>query len=101
MARIIEPNVKMAMIVQIHSMIMCMSWISRERSDTPFGMLTRLQSARAGNAAIVAMAPATTDRFRNRLAMCNGAPGGGPRYAGSRPAHRKGWPREPQPDFFL
>jgi hypothetical protein len=37
-------------------------------------MLSRLQAARTGWAASAAMAPATTDRFRNRLVTCNGAP---------------------------
>src|SRR5688500_11908015 len=101
MAKIIAPKVTTAMAVQIQNMIMCMSWISRESTDTPSGMLIRLQSARAGRAASIAPAPATTDRFMNRLAMVNGAPGCGPWCAGSRPAHRKGCQKGPQPGFFL
>src|SRR5262245_19951013 len=78
-----------------------MSWSARERSLAPSGMLMRLQSARAGRDANDARAPARADRIWNRLAMCNGAPGNRPRYAGSRPAHRKGWQLLPQPAFFL
>ena len=101
MAKIMAPKVRIARTVQIQNMIMCMPWISRESSETPSGMLIRLQSACAGKAASDAMLPATNDRFRNRLAMVNGAPGCGPWSAGARPAHRKGCQLGPQPDFFL